>query len=163
MDRRWNKNTISLLSSVTSVIRLPTLEPVQQPSGSMSRQFQWQLGRRGEYPQDHNTWRTYWQPLYRLRLLDGMRCLVNVNYYYYYYYYSKVRYARMGRHMSPSTVPLIVGDHEPQLISGLLGHMNLPSNGISIGSSVSAQLAWVPNRHTALSTDTSLRYLTLKL
>ena len=53
-----------------------SLEPVQQPSGSMSRQFQWQLGRRDEYPQDHNTWRTYWQPLYRLRLLDGMRCLV---------------------------------------------------------------------------------------
>jgi len=23
MDRRWNKNTVSLLSSVTSVIRLP--------------------------------------------------------------------------------------------------------------------------------------------
>ena len=38
---------------------------------------------------------------------------------------------------------------------GLLGHMNLPSNGISIGSSVSAQLAWVPNRHTALSTDSN--------
>ena len=29
------------------------LEPVQQPSGSMSRQFQWQLGRRGEYQQDY--------------------------------------------------------------------------------------------------------------
>ena len=25
MDRRWNKNTVSLLSSVTSVIRLPLL------------------------------------------------------------------------------------------------------------------------------------------
>ena len=35
-----------------------SLEPVQQPYGFMSRQFQWQLGRRGEYPQDHNTWRT---------------------------------------------------------------------------------------------------------
>ena len=46
-----------------------SLEPVQQPSGSMSRQFQWQLGRRGEYPQDHNTWRTYWQPLYRVIII----------------------------------------------------------------------------------------------
>jgi len=42
-----------------------------------------------------------------------------------------------------------------EISRGLLGHMNLSSNGISIGSSVSAQLAWVPNRHTALSTDSN--------